>query len=113
MDPGGLEPTTFSVSARCSNQLSYGSKLSELGRIRTFDRLLRRQMLYPAELRVHVVSGVGFEPTYSESESEVLPLDEPPVTTDDRCFYYTASPCLEIRQVTRHAKVTAEFHYTR
>ncbi len=27
--------------------------LSERERIRTFDRLLRRQMLYPAELRTH------------------------------------------------------------
>ena len=28
--------------------------LSERERIRTFDRLLRRQMLYPAELRDHL-----------------------------------------------------------
>ena len=32
--------------------MAYGlSALSDRGRIRTFDRLLRRQMLYPAELR--------------------------------------------------------------
>ena len=31
-------------------------------RIRTFDRLLRRQILYPAELRVLVVVPQGFEP---------------------------------------------------
>jgi len=31
------------------------------------------------------------------------------VNTDDRSFYFTASPCLTIRQVTRHAKVTADF----
>ena len=29
------------------------SLFSERERIRTFDRLLRRQMLYPAELRTH------------------------------------------------------------
>lgn len=28
-----------------------GAFFSDRGRIRTFDRLLRRQMLYPAELR--------------------------------------------------------------
>ena len=28
-------------------------KIRERERIRTFDRLLRRQMLYPAELRTH------------------------------------------------------------
>ena len=31
--------------------LTYGSLSSEPERIRTFDRLLRREVLYPAELR--------------------------------------------------------------
>ena len=31
-------------------------------RIRTYDRLLRRQMLYPAELRDHNAERLGFEP---------------------------------------------------
>ncbi len=36
-----------------NNIIVYG--LSERERIRTFDRLLRRQMLYPAELRTLVI----------------------------------------------------------
>ena len=31
-------------------------------RIRTYDRLLRRQMLYPAELRDQYAERLGFEP---------------------------------------------------
>ncbi len=38
-------------------------------RIRTCDRLLRRQMLYPAELRDHYVGVAGFEPATSCSQS--------------------------------------------
>ena len=39
-------------------------------RIRTYDRLLRRQMLYPAELRDQKKVGVaGFEPATSCSQS--------------------------------------------
>src|SRR5690606_10799977 len=49
----------------------------ERGRIRTFDRLLRRQMLYPAELRTRtqqfnglcVVGVAGFEPATSWSQT--------------------------------------------
>src|SRR5438128_1838034 len=46
--------------------------LSEGRRIRTFDRLLRRQVLYPAELCLHYVNLVGvagFEPAASCSQS--------------------------------------------
>ena len=38
-------------------------------RIRTYDRLLRRQMLYPAELRDQNVGVAGFEPATSCSQS--------------------------------------------
>ncbi len=49
----------------------------ERERIRTFDRLLRRQMLYPAELRTHIVfkstitlvGAAGFEPATSWSQT--------------------------------------------
>ena len=34
-----------------------------------------------------LVSGVGFEPTYLESGSSVLPLDEPPIRHYDDSFY--------------------------
>ena len=46
--------------------------LSERERIRTFDRLLRRQMLYPAELRTlnfKKVGAAGFEPATSWSQT--------------------------------------------
>ena len=53
---------------------------SERDRIRTYDRLLRRQMLYPAELRTHCgkkkfpkellkVGAAGFEPATSWSQT--------------------------------------------
>ncbi len=43
---------------------------SERERIRTFDRLLRRQMLYPAELRtLKKVGAAGFEPATSWSQT--------------------------------------------
>ena len=38
-------------------------------RIRTYDRLLRRQMLYPAELRDQNVGVAGFEPATSASQT--------------------------------------------
>ena len=41
-------------------------------RIRTYDRLLRRQMLYPAELRdlsIKLVGVAGFEPATSASQT--------------------------------------------
>ena len=41
-------------------------------RIRTYDRLLRRQMLYPAELRdlsINLVGVAGFEPATSASQT--------------------------------------------
>ncbi len=59
----GFEPSTAWFVARYSIQLSYERtvihqcndcvyvKNGALGRIRTFDRLVRSQVLYPAELR--------------------------------------------------------------
>ena len=45
-------------------QRGYISIFSTPDWIRTNDRLLRRQMLYPTELQVHIlVLGVGLEPT--------------------------------------------------
>ena len=42
------------------------ARLGDPGRIRTCDPLLRRQMLYPAELRDHTVSAEprNFQPTF-------------------------------------------------
>ncbi len=54
-------------------------RFCERERIRTFDRLLRRQMLYPAELRTHYINffqknykkvgAAGFEPATSWSQT--------------------------------------------
>jgi hypothetical protein len=43
-------PQSCGVEDRCLHPFGYGGR-SRLGRIRTFDLLFRRQMLYPAELR--------------------------------------------------------------
>lgn len=65
----------FSDKKRDNHQIVVS--LSERERIRTFDRLLRRQMLYPAELRTHynfekimkTVGAAGFEPATSWSQT--------------------------------------------
>jgi hypothetical protein len=70
---------TFCLEGSCliCNDINKKTTLSsgfecERRRIRTFDRLLRRQVLYPAELCVHyliVVGVAGFEPAASCSQS--------------------------------------------
>jgi hypothetical protein len=57
---GGFEPPTAWFVARYSIQLSYTREIWILynmngarGRIRTSDRLVRSQVLYPAELHAH------------------------------------------------------------
>ena len=62
----GLEPTTPGTTIRCSNQLSYthqiyGTSRKENGTpegTRTPGLLLRRQLLYPAELLAHSLERV-------------------------------------------------------
>ena len=59
----GLEPSTLGTTIRCSNQLSYTHHIKFAadgngtpGGIRTPGLLLRRQLLYPAELLAHINS---------------------------------------------------------
>ena len=83
----GLEPSTPGTTIRCSNQLSYTHhilyfKFGTPRGIRTPDLLLRRQLLYPAELLAHILPSVlmleramGIEPTYPAWKAGVLPLN--------------------------------------
>ena len=109
----GLEPSTLGTTIRCSNQLSYThhilfasrkfgtpggirnempfespdhalSTLGTPGGIRTPGLLLRRQLLYPAELLAHINSltrcqrverVMGIEPTCSAWKADILPLN--------------------------------------
>ena len=80
----GLEPSTPGTTIRCSNQLSYTHHILSFGTprgIRTPDLLLRRQLLYPAELLAHIADAaymeraMGIEPTYPAWKAGVLPLN--------------------------------------
>ena len=59
----GFEPTIFGTTIRRFNQLSYTHHIGASYWIRTSGLLLRRQLLYPAELKAHVERVMGIEPT--------------------------------------------------
>ncbi len=60
MGAEGFEPPTFCTSSRHSSQLSYASIENGVPwGIRTLDLLLRRQLLYPAELKARIGADDG------------------------------------------------------
>ena len=85
----GFEPTVFGTTIRRFNQLSYTHhvhineslrlwSVSNFGApywTRTNGLLLRRQLLYPAELMTHMERVMGIEPTQPAWKASVLPLN--------------------------------------
>ena len=71
----GFEPTIFGTTIRRFNQLSYTHHIGASYWIRTSGLLLRRQLLYPAELMTHMERVMGIEPTQPAWKASVLPLN--------------------------------------
>ena len=59
--PVGLEPTVSRSTIWRVNRLRYGHHINAPEGTRTPGPLLRRQLLYPPELRAHVVNPIGFQ----------------------------------------------------